>query len=192
MQTLHCRWHEGYREINCTARAHQHSFWQTAQYESHPERGGTSRRCLPSWLSPDLKKKYATSDNLTVKMIRKSQSNCIFSRWKDKCLFNLLFWIPNFFQTFQDYGRGGTTSLASPDGTSLIPSVFCWSMLALGVSSAASLLPRFAPGISLPSLRWTHPARLVVVALVVTGLFDISSNAATGMAAWRHVSSSGP
>ena len=98
MQTLHCRWHEGYREINCTARAHQHSFWQTAQYESHPERGGTSRRCLPSWLSPDLNKKYATSDNLTVKMIRKSQSNCIFSRWKDKCVFNLLFWIPNFFK----------------------------------------------------------------------------------------------
>ena len=24
IQTLHCRWHEGYREINCTARTHQH------------------------------------------------------------------------------------------------------------------------------------------------------------------------
>jgi len=26
-----------------------------------------------------------------------SQSNCTFSRWKDKCFFILLFWIPNFF-----------------------------------------------------------------------------------------------
>jgi len=33
-------------------------------------RVGTSSRCLPSWLSPDLKKKYANSDVLTVKMIR--------------------------------------------------------------------------------------------------------------------------
>jgi len=30
------------------------SFWQTAQCESHQARGGTSSRCLPSWLSPDL------------------------------------------------------------------------------------------------------------------------------------------
>ena len=46
------------------------SFWQTSQCESHPARGGTSSRSLPSWLSPDLKKKYATSDELIVKMIR--------------------------------------------------------------------------------------------------------------------------
>ena len=49
-----------------------------------------------------------------------SYNNCTFWTWKDKCLFNLLFWIPNSFSTFYDYGRGGTPSLASPDGTSLI------------------------------------------------------------------------
>jgi len=42
----------------------------TGHTESHQARGGTSSRCLPSWLSPDLKKKYATLDDLTVKMIR--------------------------------------------------------------------------------------------------------------------------
>jgi len=35
-----------------------------------------------------------------------SYNNCICSTWKDKCLFNLLFWIPNLFCTFHDYGRG--------------------------------------------------------------------------------------
>jgi len=59
-------WHKG----NYTASAHHHSLWQTAQCESHPVRGGTSSRCLPSWLSPKLKKKYANSDVLTMKMIR--------------------------------------------------------------------------------------------------------------------------
>ena len=49
-----------------------------------------------------------------------SYNNCTFSTWKDKCLFDLLFWIPNSFCTFHDYGRGGTTSLSSPDSTSLI------------------------------------------------------------------------
>ena len=49
-----------------------------------------------------------------------SYNNCNFSTGKDKCLFNLLFWFPNSFCTFHDYGRGGTPSLASPDGTSLI------------------------------------------------------------------------
>jgi len=31
----------------------------------------------------------------------------------------LLFWIPNSFCIFHDYGRGGTPFLASPDGPSL-------------------------------------------------------------------------
>ena len=56
----HCRWHAGCREIDCTTRAHQHRLWQTAQCDSHPERGSISRRCLPSWLSPN--KIYTNSD----------------------------------------------------------------------------------------------------------------------------------
>ena len=52
----------------------------------------------------------------------------------------------------------------------VIPSVFSWSMLGHGSSSAAaSLLPRLAPGVPLPIPRWTHPAREAVLALVVTG-----------------------
>jgi len=50
----------------------------------------------------------------------KSYNNCTFSTWKDKCLFNFLFWIPDSFCTFHYHGRGGTPSLASPDGASLI------------------------------------------------------------------------
>jgi len=38
-----------------------------------PGERSTSSRCLPSWLSPDLKKKYANSDVLTMKMIRTIQ-----------------------------------------------------------------------------------------------------------------------
>ena len=49
-----------------------------------------------------------------------SYNNCTFSTWKDKFVFNLLFWIPNSFCTFLDYGRGGTHFLSSPDGPSLI------------------------------------------------------------------------
>jgi len=36
-------------------------------------------RCLPSWLSPDLKKKYAKSDVLTMKMIRIIQKLHLFN-----------------------------------------------------------------------------------------------------------------
>jgi len=43
-----------------------------------PGERSTSSRCLPSWLSPDLKKKYANSDILTMKMIE-SYNNCTFS-----------------------------------------------------------------------------------------------------------------
>ena len=42
------------------------------------------------------------------------------SNFSDKCLFNFLFWIPDSFCTFHYYGRGGTPSLASSDGSSLI------------------------------------------------------------------------
>ena len=49
-----------------------------------------------------------------------SYNNCTFSIWKGTFLFNLLFWIPNSFCTFHDYGRGGTPFLASPDGPSLL------------------------------------------------------------------------
>jgi len=49
-----------------------------------------------------------------------SYNNCAFSTWKNKFVFNLLFWIPDSFRTFHYYGRGGTPFLASPDGPSLI------------------------------------------------------------------------
>ena len=49
-----------------------------------------------------------------------SYNNCTFSTWKDKFLFNLLFWIPNSFCAFHDYGREGTHFLAFPDGPSVI------------------------------------------------------------------------
>ena len=48
-----------------------------------------------------------------------SYNNCTFSIGKGTILFNLLFWIPNSFCTFHDYGRRGTPFLASPDGPSL-------------------------------------------------------------------------
>ena len=37
-----------------------------------------------------------------------SYNNCTFSTWKDKFLFNLLFWISKSFCPFHDYGREGT------------------------------------------------------------------------------------
>jgi len=110
-------WHEG----DCTASAHHHSLWQTAQCECHPVRGGTSSRCLPSWLSPGLKKKCTNSDvQYWLWKWLESYNNGTFSTWKDKFLFNLLFWIPNSFCTLHDYASGGTPFLASPVGPSLI------------------------------------------------------------------------
>jgi len=53
------------------------------------------------------------------------------------------------------------------------PLVFGWSMLDRGSHSAASRQPRLAPSVFLPSPRWTHPARVAVVALTVTGLVGI-------------------
>ena len=40
-----------------------------------------------------------------------------------------------------------------------------------------------------PSPRWTHPARVAVVALEATDVVRISRKAATGRATWRHLSS---
>jgi len=62
------------------------------------------------------------------------------------------------------------------------PLVFSWGMLGFGSSSAASLLPNLEKGVFLPSLHRTHPARVTVVALKVTGLVSISRNAAIGSA----------
>jgi len=69
------------------------------------------------------------------------------------------------------------------------PSVFSWSMLGRGSSSAAFLLPRPEKGVLWPIPCRTHPAREVVVALAVTGLVDICSECRTGKATWRHLSS---
>ena len=49
-----------------------------------------------------------------------SYNNGTFSTWKDKFLFNLLFWIPNSFCTFHDYASEGTPFYASPVCPSLI------------------------------------------------------------------------
>jgi len=73
---------------------------------------------------------------------------------------------------------------------SVSPSVFSWSMLGRGSSSAAFLLLRPENDVVWPIPRWTHSARIAVVALVVTDLVSISRNAATGRATWRHLSSS--
>ena len=69
-------------------------------------------------------------------------------------------------------------------------SLFSWNMLGRGSSLAAFLLPRPEKGLFWPSPRWTHPARVAVVALETTDLVSISTNAATRRATWRHLSSS--
>jgi len=123
MQTLHCYWHEGYRADikvgNCTASAHHHSLWQTAQCERHPVRGAQAvaaslRDCPLTWRRNTQIQMYWLWRWL------ESYNSCTFSTWKDKFVFTFLFWIPNLFCTFHDYGRGGTPFLASPDGPSRI------------------------------------------------------------------------
>ena len=64
-----------------------------------------------------------------------SYNNSTFSTWKNKWLFNMLIWIPNSFCTFHYYGRGGTPSLASPDGTSLIFIIQNFEQLALALKN---------------------------------------------------------
>ena len=108
-------WHKG----NCTASAHHHSLWQTAQCECQPVRGAQAvvvslRDCSLTW---------RRNTQIQMYWLRKwleSYNNCSFSTWKDKFLFNLLFWIPDSFCTLHDYDRGGTPILPSPDGPSLI------------------------------------------------------------------------
>jgi len=96
-------------------------WWQTVQCEIHPARREEAQAVVASLREFRLTWRRNTKIQMNWLWKRlESQSNCIFSRWKDKCLLHLLFCIPTFFKTFQDYGRGGTVSLASPDGTSLI------------------------------------------------------------------------
>jgi len=73
---------------------------------------------------------------------------------------------------------------------SVSPSVFIWIMLGRGSSSTAFLLPSPEKGVIWPIPRRTHPARVAVIALMVTDLVSISRNDATGRATWRHLSSS--
>ena len=110
---------QSWQKGNCTASPQHHSLWQTAQCESHLVRGapavGASLRDFPlTWRRNTQIQMYWLWQWL------ESYNNRTFSTWKDKFLFNLLFWIPNLFCTFHDYGRGGTPFLASPDGPSLI------------------------------------------------------------------------
>jgi len=106
-------WHKG----DCTASAHHHSLWQTAQCECQPVRGAQAvvaylRDCPLTWRRNTQIQLYWLWKWL------ESYNNCTFSTWKDKFLFNLLFWIPDSFCTYHDYARGGTPF--SLDGPSLI------------------------------------------------------------------------
>jgi len=78
--------------------------------------------------------------------------------------------------------RNGSPVEASCSMTEILsavsPSVFSWSVLGRG-SSAAYLLPRPEKGVLWPTPCWTRPAREAVVALVLTGLVDISSQCRT-------------
>ena len=110
IQTLHCYWHEGYRADikvgDCTASAHHHSLWHTAQCKRHPVRGAQAvavslRDCSLTWRNTQIQMYW-------LWRWLESYNNCTFSTWKDKFLFNLLFRIPKSFCTFHDYARGGT------------------------------------------------------------------------------------
>ena len=95
IQTLHCRWHEGYREINCTARAHR----VFDRLLNAKDTRGEEAQAVAAYIR-DFRLTWRRNTQLQMIWLWKwleSQSNCIFSRWKDKGLFNLLFWIPNFF-----------------------------------------------------------------------------------------------
>jgi len=68
---------DGLKKTDLGGKKHQ---WEPcAQCGSHSARGGTSSRCLPSAHSPDLKKKYANSDQLTVKMITITEQLHLFT-----------------------------------------------------------------------------------------------------------------
>jgi len=105
-------WHKG----NCTASAHHHSLWQTAQCECHPVRGAQA-------VAASLRLTWRRNTQIQIYWLWTwlgSYNNCTFSTWKDIFLFNLLFRIPNSFCSFHDYAKRGTPFLASPDGLSLI------------------------------------------------------------------------
>jgi len=103
IQTLHCCWHEGYRADirvgDCTASAHHHSLWQTAQYERHPVRGAQAvaaslRDCPLTWRR-----------NTQIQMYWlwrwiESYNNCTFSTWKENfysiCYFESLIRFAHF------------------------------------------------------------------------------------------------
>ena len=42
---------------------------------------------------------------------------------KGQMFIQFVFWTPNLFCAFHDYVRGGTVSLAIPDGTSLVEKI---------------------------------------------------------------------
>jgi len=107
-------WHKG----DCTASAHHHSLFKTAQCECQPVRGAQAvlaylRDCPLTWRNTQILMYWLWK-------WLESYTNCTYSTWKDKILFNLLFWIPDSFCTFHDYARGGTPFLASPVDPSLI------------------------------------------------------------------------
>ena len=88
-------WHKG----DCTASAHHHSLWQTAQCECQPVRGAQAvfaylRACPLAWRRNTQIQMYWLWEWL------KSCNNCTYSTWNDKFLFNLLFWILYRFAHF--------------------------------------------------------------------------------------------
>ena len=91
-------WHKG----DCMTSAHHHSLWQTAQCESHPVRGA---QAVAATLR-DFPLTWRRNMQIQMHWLWKwseSYNNCTFSKWKDKFIFNFLFWVPNSFYTFHDY-----------------------------------------------------------------------------------------
>ena len=115
MWTLHCSCHEGYRaDINIIARQALTNTVCDKLLKAKATRWEEAKAVAASLLEFPL----AWRRNTQIQMYwlwkwLESYNNWIFSTWKDKCLFNLIFWIPNSFHTFHYYGRVGTPSLSS-------------------------------------------------------------------------------
>jgi len=83
-----------------------------------------------------------------------SYNNCTFSTWKEKRIFNVLFWILNSLCVLHYRGRGGTPSLATPEVTLLIFVIHDFELaLALNKSFPRNFLLHW--NIFYPSGFWT-------------------------------------
>jgi len=116
IQTLHCSWHEGYRtDIKAIARqAPTNTVWdkllnaKAIRWED--AQGAAASLC-------DFPLTWRRNTQIQMYWLWKrieSYNNCTFSTWKDKCLFNFLFCIPNSFCTFHDHVGQALSPLPSP------------------------------------------------------------------------------